>query len=71
MPGHPCDDEELSTQVGSEAGQRLNDPSVRVVTETLGDRLVEVLDLAVHSSSLLTIRFTRAAVPVSPGSAKS
>ena len=44
--------QEFRAEVGSEAGQRLDDPRVGVIAETLGDGLVDVFDLAVQIKQL-------------------
>ena len=43
---------EFRAEVGSEAGQRLDDPRIRMAAEAFGDRFVDVFDLAVEIEQL-------------------
>ena len=45
-------DDEFRAEVGSEAGQRLDDLRVRVIAEAFGDGFVDVFDLAVEVEQL-------------------
>ena len=62
-------DHEFRAEAGSEAGQRLDDVRVGVITEAFGDGFVDVFDLVVEVEQLAANRLTRAAVPASPGRA--